>query len=165
MVDSFLISFSAICKQLLPILGAVALIFLCIAIKKLWMLFETINNLVNKANPTIDLVDQSIEKLQAPLDTANKYSHTLDDIHDKAIESVGKASEYASENMAKAKTAMTDTFQKVSSIFSKNEEEVPEEYAYSSTSNFSEKKDPFERDQKIYDEVAKYSAKEDKNHE
>ncbi len=162
MVDSFLISLGEICKQLLPILGAIALVFLCIALKKLWVLIETINNTVDKVNPTIDLVDKSIEKIQGPLDTANKYSHTLDDIHDKAIESVSKASEYAAENMYKAKNAMTDTFQKVSSIFNKSDEDLSDE---PETYNTNEKKDLFERDQKIYEEVAKYSSKEDSKHE
>ena len=38
MVDALLVSLSSVCKELLPILGAFVLIFLRIAIKKLWKL-------------------------------------------------------------------------------------------------------------------------------
>ena len=105
MVDALLVSLSSVCKELLPILGAVVLIFLCIAIKKLWK----------------DLVDKSIEKLQGPLDTVNKYSSTLDDLHDKAVDSASKVAEFANENATKVKSTMTETFQKVSSAFMKSD--------------------------------------------
>ncbi len=165
MIDSFLISFSQICSQLLPIIGAIVLIMLCVAMKKLWALIEKISDVVSKTEPTIDLVDKSIEKLQAPLNTAEKYSHTLDDIHDKAVDSVSKAAVYASENASKAKNVLSDSFEKVSKAFSKTEDKPQNINAYTKYYDEEEKKDPFARDQKIYDEVAKYSAKENNDNE
>ena len=161
MVDALLVSLSSVCKELLPILGAVVLIFLCIAIKKLWKVIETLDTVLGKAEPTIDLVDKSIEKLQGPLDTVNKYSSTLDDLHDKAVDSASKVAEFANENATKVKSTMTDTFQKVSSAFMKSDNKDAETVVEKTTVETpSEKKDPFERDQRIYDEVAKYTAKE-----
>lgn len=160
MVDALLVSLSSVCKELLPILGAVVLIFLCIAIKKLWKVIETVDTVLGKAEPTIDLVDKSIEKLQGPLDTVNKYSSTLDDLHDKAVDSASKVAEFANENATKVKSTMTDTFQKVSSAFMKSDKEAETEVEKTTVETVNEKKDPFERDQRIYDEVAKYTAKE-----
>lgn len=160
MLDTFLVSLSDVCREILPILGAVALIILCVCLNKLGKVLDQVNERVKEIEPTIKLVDTSIEKLQAPLDTAGKYSHTLDDIHDKAVESAQKVASQAEENMTKAKSVMTDAFQKVTASFNKEEEDEP---FMTDLETFNEpKKDPFERDQKIYDDVAKYTAKEEK---
>ena len=76
-MDALLADLQVVCSQLLPVLGAVALIFLCIFLKKLAALMDTVNHTVQSLDPTLQKVNQSIDKVQAPLDTAVKYSHTL----------------------------------------------------------------------------------------
>ena len=75
-------------------------------------MIDTINQSVQKLDPTIKDVEKSMEKLQAPLDTAVKYSHSLDKVHDKTSEVLTKATDFASENMNKFQTAMEEKMKK-----------------------------------------------------
>ena len=77
-MDELLLALKNVSEQLVPIFGAVALIFLCIVLNKIAKLIEEITNIVKGLDPTLRLVDQSIEKVQAPLDTVVKFSHSLD---------------------------------------------------------------------------------------
>ena len=116
-MDALLNALYAVCVQLLPIIGAVVLVFLCIFLRKLWKLIDHASDMVVRLNPTINLVDQSIEKVQAPLDTAVKYSRTLDNVHDKTVESVNRAAETASENVEKLKDFVVDKFNRVQDAY------------------------------------------------
>ena len=98
-MDALLTALAAVSEQLVPILGAVALIFLCILLKKCWEMIESLTKTIDGLDPTLRLVDQSIEKLQPPLDTVAKYSHSLDKVHDKTAEAFGKAADFAAENV------------------------------------------------------------------
>ena len=80
-------------------MGAVALIFLCILLKKVWKLIDQLTVTIASIDPTIKLANQSIEKVQAPLDTVVKLSHTIDDARDKTVDSISRAAAYASENL------------------------------------------------------------------
>lgn len=102
-MDELLAALGNVSAQLLPILGALALIFLCVLLKKCWGLIESLTKTINGLDPTLRLVDQSIEKVQAPLDTAVKYSHSLDKVHDKTAEAFGKAADFAAENVNEIK--------------------------------------------------------------
>lgn len=99
-MDALLADLEVVCSELLPILGAVALVFLCIFLKKLAGLMDTVNETVKSLNPTLTKVNESIDKVQAPLDTAVKYSHTLDKVHDKAGDLVDKAADFANEKLS-----------------------------------------------------------------
>ncbi|MBQ6221868.1 MAG: hypothetical protein IJJ44_04600 [Solobacterium sp.] len=116
-MDALLSALYAVCVQLLPIIGAVVLVFLCIFLRKLWKLIDHASDMVVRLNPTINLVDQSIEKVQAPLDTAVKYSKTLDNVHDKTVESVNRAAETASENVEKLKDFVVDKFNRIQDAY------------------------------------------------
>lgn len=102
-MDALLLALQNVSAQLLPILGAVVLIFLCISLKKLSILIVELTEFVKKLDPTVRLIDQSIEKVQAPLDTAVKLSHSVDKIHDKTAETFGKAATFATENIDQIK--------------------------------------------------------------
>ena len=100
-MDALLADLQIVCSQLLPVLGVVALVFLCIFLKKLAVLMDTVTQAVKSLDPTLQKVNQSIDKVQAPLDTAVKYSHTLDKEHDKAGELMDKATELANEGISR----------------------------------------------------------------
>lgn len=93
-MDAFVQSFSVLSEQLLPILGAVALVCVIILLIKLIKVLSSLDTTLIKSHKTIDLVDESIEKVQAPLDTAVKVSHTVDKAHDLTVEAVGNAKDY-----------------------------------------------------------------------
>ena len=108
MLDSLLFDLKSVCEQLLPILGAVALVYLCILLKHAWKLLDQAVETVRSLDPTIKLANQSIEKVQAPLDTAVKLSHTMDDMHDKAVEGVSRLAESAAGGVDKMKSFVAD---------------------------------------------------------
>lgn len=93
-MDAFIQSFSALSKQLLPILGAICLVFVILLIVKLIKVLTSVEDTLKKSHKTIDLVDESIEKAQAPLDTVIKVSKTVDKAHDVTVEAVGNAKDY-----------------------------------------------------------------------
>ena len=111
-MDDLLLALQNVSQQLLPILGAVALVFVCILLKKIVELVESITATVKGLDPTLRLVDKSIEKVQAPLNTAVKYSHTLDRVHDKTAETFGKAVDFASENIDNLKEFVAEKMPK-----------------------------------------------------
>lgn len=121
MVDELLVALNKVSVQLLPILGAVALIFLCVFFRKLWLLIDNITLTVKNIQPTIKLVDQSIEKVQAPLNTAVKLSGTIDNVHDKTVESVNKAATYVNENMDTIKSKINDQVENVKKVLKKED--------------------------------------------
>ncbi len=111
-MDALIHDLSNVSAQILPILGAVALIFLCILLKKIWELIDTINTSVKSLDPTIKDVEKSMGKLQAPLDTAVKYSHSLDKVHDKTSEVFSKATDFANDNIEKFQTVIDEKLKK-----------------------------------------------------
>ena len=119
-MDALILDLANVSEQLLPILGAVVLIFLCVLLKKAWEMIDSIHETIKNLDPAIKDVEKSMEKLQAPLDTAVKYSHSLDKVHDKTIEVLQKATDFASENVTKIQSAVQEKFNKV-------EEEIVEE--------------------------------------
>ena len=93
-MDAFIQSFSVLSEQLLPILGAVSLVCVIILILKLIKVLGSLDDTLVKSHGTIDLLDQSIEKVQAPLDTVVKVSNTVDKAHDATVQAVGSAKDY-----------------------------------------------------------------------
>lgn len=98
-MDALLQDLQVVCSELLPIVGTVALIFLCILLKKSWKLIEQLTDTVNGLDPTLKKVDTSMEKIQAPLDTAVRLSHSVDKVQDKADEALGKVADFTTESM------------------------------------------------------------------
>lgn len=93
-MDAFIQSFAALSEQIMPILGAISLVCVIILIIKLIKVLGSVNNTLLKSHKTIDLVDESIEKAQVPLDTVVKVSKSVDKAHDATVEAVGNAKEY-----------------------------------------------------------------------
>ena len=98
-MDALLMDLQNVCTQLLPILGAVALVFLCIFIKKLWQMVDTGNERLKQLSSTLDKADLSMEKIQAPLDTAVKLSHSVDKLQDKAEQAFGKMTDFTTDSL------------------------------------------------------------------
>ena len=111
MIDSLFMDLGAVCRNLLPIVGAVALIYLCIVLRRLAGMLDETTKVIKGLDPTVKSVNQSLEKVQAPLDTVVIYSHTLDDMHDKTIDSVQKMAESASESVDRVKEYVTGKLQ------------------------------------------------------
>ena len=59
-MDALLNDLQLVCAKLLPILGVVVLLFLCMVLKRLITLLESINKTVSQLEPTMKLVDKSL---------------------------------------------------------------------------------------------------------
>ncbi len=108
MLDELLISASNVAKTILPIVGAIALIYLCVMLKHTWKLIDNISDKVTKLDPSIKKVEESLEKVQAPLDTVVKASKGLDNAAEKSKEYVNKAGEAVAANADKMMTFVQD---------------------------------------------------------
>lgn len=102
---------------IIPLLGAIALVFV---IALLYYLIKLVNNAtdtLNKTHKTIDLVDSSIEKIQAPLATVERVSKGVDKAHDATVKVVNSAKDFVVKN--------ADLIKK--KLVSDNEEETDDE--------------------------------------
>lgn len=98
-MDEFLYSAYKVSVQLLPVLGVVALIFILVLLKKCIHFFTELENRLGKVDKTIDLVDQSLDKIQAPLQTAVNISKSVDQVHDLTATVVKSACGFVVSNM------------------------------------------------------------------
>ncbi|MBO7677462.1 MAG: hypothetical protein J6S49_08110 [Erysipelotrichaceae bacterium] len=90
---------------------------------KLIKVMSSVDVTLLKTHGTIDLVDTSIEKLQAPLDTAVKVSETVDKAHDATIEAAKEVKDFVVENAGDIKEKVTGYINE----FKKKKDAVDEE--------------------------------------
>lgn len=102
-MDAFIIAFRDLCSDLMPILGAVCLVCVIILLIKLIKVMSSVNSTLLKTHTTIELVDRSIEKVQAPLDTVAKVSGTVDKAHDATLVAVKDAKDFVVKNAGEIK--------------------------------------------------------------
>ena len=96
-----------ICAQLLPVLGVVVLILLMVLLYEVIKIVKRVNTTLDKAHLTIDLVDDSLTKVQSPLDTAVKISGTVDKAHDATVKAAKDAREFVVKNTEAVKKSST----------------------------------------------------------
>ena len=102
-MDALILDLQVVCSQFLPILGALALVFLCILLNKLGKMVVAITKTIENLQPTLDKVDSSVEKIQAPLDTVARLSHSVDKMQDKTSAAFEKAANFAQESIENVK--------------------------------------------------------------
>lgn len=103
---------SVFSKQLLPIIGVVALVILCIALWELVKFIKGLDTTVSKVNTTIDSVDKSIDKLQVPLNTLEDISYSVDSVHEFTKNTIVKSVDMITENFTVVKNWATSLFKK-----------------------------------------------------
>ena len=103
-VDELLYALRDFSNLILPTLGAMALIALTVLFVRLCGLVKEATLRIKELQPTIQNVDKSIEKIQAPLDTAVNLAHSVDKAQQSAEEAMHQASVYVSEQLDKLKT-------------------------------------------------------------
>ena len=103
-VDELLYALKDFSNLILPTLGAITLIALTVLFVRLAALVKEATLRVKELQPTIQNVDKSIEKIQAPLDTAVNLAHSVDKAQQNAEEAMHQASVYISEQLDKLKT-------------------------------------------------------------
>ena len=73
---------------------------LYILLKHLWQLIDTAKETVKNLDPTIAGVNQSLDKIQKPLDTVVRLSRSVDKVQDKTDELLGKAADFVASRTA-----------------------------------------------------------------
>lgn len=96
-MDDFLRNVCQFFKYILPVVGVVALVYLALLFKKL---IETLK----EVDKTLAIMDVQIQKLDAPLETVENLSKTIDDANTKVREVAISTSKAVSENTDKLKT-------------------------------------------------------------
>ncbi len=81
-LDQLLNLTSVVAGKALPILGAVAIVFLIIFLRKLIRLMITTNDTISSLKITLDSASKQIDALDKPLQTLNDLSETVDHVHD-----------------------------------------------------------------------------------
>lgn len=120
-MDAFIIALRNLCDEIMPILSATCLVCLIIVLIKLIKVMTSVDDTLIKTHKTIGLVDESLEKAQAPLDTAVKLSGGIDMAYDATLSAAGEVKDIVVKGAA-------EVVDKVSNIFDKenNEEELKE---------------------------------------
>ncbi|MBR4471456.1 MAG: hypothetical protein IKS54_09140 [Erysipelotrichaceae bacterium] len=107
-MDAFIVAFRDLSRDLIPILGAICLVCVIILLIRLIKLLSSVDSTLLKTHTTIDLVDRSIEKVQAPLDTAVKVSGTVDKAHDATVAAVKDAKDFVVHNAGDIKERVVE---------------------------------------------------------
>lgn len=127
MLDDFLISTHEVAKLLLPILGVIVLIALAILIFKVIGIVKALPETLFKVNETIDTTNDSIKKLDVPLNTIIGISGTVDAVNKSATGVVSSLVDYTIKNSDSIVGWTKDIFNKdkknVDSEIDKDEED------------------------------------------
>ena len=111
-LESFFESISFISLKVLPLLGAVLLVYLIIMIKN-------VITCLKSATKTLDEANNQLRKLDVPLNTVAEISKSVDYVHDLTKESVKTVSTTVYQNMNQVKELFNKAIHKV-----KKEEKV-----------------------------------------
>ena len=102
-MNKFLEILREVCSNILPFLSVLALIFVIVLLIELIKAVKNASIALKKGSGTIDLVDESIKKVQAPLDTVVKVSESIDKAHDATIKTIDTAKDYLGKNASTIK--------------------------------------------------------------
>lgn len=110
---SFLIELSDFAQLLLPVVGVIVLILLGWVLWEVIIVVKNLDTTVSKVNDTIDIVDNSLNRLEAPLKTVENISQSVDDVMNFVRHSViEKSVDMISENFTVVKDWASSLFKK-----------------------------------------------------
>ncbi len=116
-MDAFVIAAGNLANQLLPTAGLIVLIILMVLLVRLIKFIKSLEATIKKTDTTIKLLDDSLIKVQSPLDTAVKLSNTVDRAHDATVKAVTDTKDYLSKNADNIKEKVKDLTE---AVLSKN---------------------------------------------
>ena len=114
-MDQFIEAAKLLAEQLLPTFSFIVLVMIIILWKKFMTCIDSLTSVVLKTKHTIDLVDDSITKVQAPLDTAVRLSGSVDKMHEAGIKVAKDAADYVSKNSKEIKDKVNNVLTSKSS--------------------------------------------------
>lgn len=96
-LDIFMSTLARAFSYILPIVGVLALVYLILFLRQLIQTLKEVSK-------TLDTANDQLRKLDAPLQTAEDLSHTVDEVHASAKNAVMQAAVTVSENIGNAKS-------------------------------------------------------------
>lgn len=90
-MDEFFALLNQVSVILLPILGAIALIYLIVLLKRVISVFSRVDAIL------VD-VDKKVTRLDGPLDTLVRLSHSVDKVHDTTYRGIVGLAEFIVSN-------------------------------------------------------------------
>ncbi|HZJ85601.1 MAG TPA: histidine kinase [Erysipelotrichaceae bacterium] len=96
--SQFLSTVSDFFSELLPIAGVIVLLALAVLFWEVIKIVKGLNVTVDKVNDIAINIDKSVEKLQAPLNTVESISYTVDSVHFASKRAVKKSVDSITDN-------------------------------------------------------------------
>lgn len=96
--SQFLNTVSEFFSKLLPIAGVIVLLALAVLVWEVIKIVKGLNVTVDKVNDIASNIDKSVEKLQAPLNTVESISYTIDTVHFASKRAVMKSVDSITDN-------------------------------------------------------------------
>lgn len=81
-LDQLLNLTSIVAGKLLPILGAVVLVFLIVFVRKLILVLNSTNDAIGSLKKTLDSAGKQLDALEKPMQTLSDISETVDNVHE-----------------------------------------------------------------------------------
>lgn len=81
-LDQLLNLTSTVSGKLLPILGATALVFLIVFVRRLILVLTSANEAIHSLKKTLDSAGKQLDALDKPMQTLNEISETVDNVHE-----------------------------------------------------------------------------------
>ena len=102
-MDALILDLANVSEQLLPILGAVVLIFLCVLLKKAWEMIDSIHETIKNLDPAIKDVEKSIAYIREMFHMLTEPQHMSESVfycHIYGKENFGRKYDEAMESYA-----------------------------------------------------------------
>jgi len=99
---------SIITNYVTPILIAVVLVVLIIMLIKLIRVLTSLDGTVVRTQKTVDLTNDSLEKVQAPLDTVVNVSHSIDNLHKTTVDTAKKVKNTVNDGLDEIVSTVSD---------------------------------------------------------
>lgn len=93
-MNNFFGGFYDLCVELLPIVGVVALVALIVVLVRLAKVLNSVDETIHKTHGSLDLVEQTLNKVQEPVDAVVKVSRGLGGAYNHGAKTVGEAKNY-----------------------------------------------------------------------
>lgn len=105
-MDAFLEAAKNLADQILPTLSVVVLAFVLVMVYQIIKFFKELRTNLNDLDKTVDLVNQSLDKVQVPLQTASNISQSVDKLHESGVFAFKQAIQYGVANFQAMKDYM-----------------------------------------------------------
>ena len=115
-MDAFFLALKEISVLVLPTLGALVLIFLLFLMYRLYLMMKKVDNLMERVNKTMDIVDKELNDLQVSLGVLNSLANGIITVQNFTKHSATTVAMYLVEHFESIKTWILRLFDKKNEV-------------------------------------------------